>query len=211
MTAKRALLVIDVQNEYVTGALPIEYPPLSTSLPNIGRAIDAAVAAGLPVILVQHSTPAGFPVFSEGTDGWQLHPEVAVRSDKAAVRFTKTMPSCFVQTGLEEWLRDNGVDTITVVGYMTNNCDQSTVNHGMHLGFDVELLSDATGAVSLKNESGFVDAKTVHESLCVVLQSNFAAVLSTDEWLAVIGHGATAVRRNLLASIVDGKAHAAAG
>ena len=36
--AKRALIVIDVQNEYFDGALPISDPPTETSLANIGRA-----------------------------------------------------------------------------------------------------------------------------------------------------------------------------
>ena len=39
---QRALLVIDVQNEYVTGALPIAYPPLESSLECIQQAIDTA-------------------------------------------------------------------------------------------------------------------------------------------------------------------------
>ena len=39
---KRALIVIDVQNEYFEGALPISDPPPETSLANIGRAMDAA-------------------------------------------------------------------------------------------------------------------------------------------------------------------------
>ena len=41
---KRALIVIDVQNEYFDGALPISDPPVETSLANIGRAMDAASA-----------------------------------------------------------------------------------------------------------------------------------------------------------------------
>lgn len=44
-TPRRALIVIDVQNEYVTGALRIEYPPVEESLGNIGMAMDAAHAA----------------------------------------------------------------------------------------------------------------------------------------------------------------------
>ena len=39
---RRALLVIDVQNEYFTGQLPIEYPPVDISLPNITSAMQAA-------------------------------------------------------------------------------------------------------------------------------------------------------------------------
>lgn len=208
--ANRALLVIDVQNEYVTGGIPIEYPALETSLPNIGRAIDAAAGADIPVLIVQHTAPAGFPVFDEGTDGWQLHETVTGRAGKAAATFTKAFPSSFVGTGLEEWLRSNGIDTIAVVGYMTNNCDQSTVNNAVHLGFDVELLSDATGAVSLQNEAGFIDAKTVHETFCVVLQSNFAAVLTTDEWISAVTDGPAPVRSNLLVSAQAGAAMARA-
>ncbi|MDX6561520.1 MAG: hypothetical protein QOD65_1334, partial [Gaiellales bacterium] len=45
---KRALIVIDVQNEYFDGALPISDPPTETSLANIGRAMDAATSAGVP-------------------------------------------------------------------------------------------------------------------------------------------------------------------
>ena len=52
---KRALIVIDVQNEYFDGALPISDPPTDTSLANIGRAMDAAAAADVPVIVVQHA------------------------------------------------------------------------------------------------------------------------------------------------------------
>jgi len=70
--SRRALIVIDVQNEYVTGNLPIEYPSVDTSLANIGRAIDAAHAAGVPVIVVQHVAPAGAPIFAPGTDGVAL-------------------------------------------------------------------------------------------------------------------------------------------
>lgn len=42
---RRALIVIDVQNEYVTGNLPIEFPGINLSLANIGKAMDAAVKA----------------------------------------------------------------------------------------------------------------------------------------------------------------------
>ena len=42
---KRALLVIDVQNEYFTGRLPVTYP--SGSLENIMAAMDAAKENGI--------------------------------------------------------------------------------------------------------------------------------------------------------------------
>lgn len=91
--ARRALIVIDVQNEYVTGNLPIEYPPLDVSLANIGRAIDAAHAAGVPVIVVQHVAPAGAPIFAPGSDGVALHAVVASRPYVHLIE--KTLASSF--------------------------------------------------------------------------------------------------------------------
>ncbi|PXC04939.1 cysteine hydrolase, partial [Pseudomonas aeruginosa] len=49
---KRALLVIDVQNEYVSGNLRIEFPAIQSSLERIGAAMDAAHAAGIPIVVV---------------------------------------------------------------------------------------------------------------------------------------------------------------
>ena len=61
---RRALVVIDVQNEYFEGGgLPIEYPPILDTLPNVTKAMDAARAAGVPVVVVRHHAPKGAPVF----------------------------------------------------------------------------------------------------------------------------------------------------
>ena len=76
---KRALIVIDVQNEYFDGNLRIEYPPVSDSLANILRAMDAAHAAGIPVVLLKHLAPEGSPIFARGSHGAELHPQVAQR------------------------------------------------------------------------------------------------------------------------------------
>lgn len=196
----RALIVIDVQNEYDSGALPIEFPALPVSLPNIGHAMDAASRESVPIVVVQHATPPGSPVFAEGSHGWELHEVVASRRQMISHLITKAFPSAFVGTDLEPWLRERGIDTVTVVGYLTNNCDQSTVINAAHLGFAAEFLGDASGAVSLSNESGHQSAEQLHEAFLVVLQSNFAAVMTTEEWVRVLVEGAEPVRSNLLVS-----------
>jgi len=76
---RRALVVIDVQREYESGGLPIEYPPFEVSLAAIGRAMDAAQRAAIPVVVVQNTGPAGSPLFARDSDGWQLHPVVSSR------------------------------------------------------------------------------------------------------------------------------------
>ncbi|MFT4213130.1 MAG: cysteine hydrolase family protein [Microbacterium sp.] len=187
---RRALLVIDVQNEYVTGALPIEYPPLATSLDNIGRALGAAADAGIPVVVVAQTAPESSPIFAAGGDGAVLHPAVAGRGD---LLVSKTLPSAFAGTGLDAWLAARDVDTVSLVGYMTQNCVESTARDAAHRGYAVEVLSDAAGTLTFRNEAGAVDARTLHETVCIVLQSRFAAVVTTARWLDAVADG-TALR-----------------
>src|SRR5690606_7804815 len=153
---RRALIVIDVQNEYVTGKLRIEHPPIDQSLANIGRAMDAASAAGIPVIVVRHLLPQGAPLFASGSHAAELHPQVAGRAHDHCIE--KRLASAFAGTDLGDYLRSRQIDTLTVVGYMTHNCDDSTVRQAYHEGWKVELLHDASGALPYRNALGAASA-----------------------------------------------------
>ena len=181
MTRKRALIVVDVQNEYFNGGLLIEYPPVSQTLPNIGRVMDAARAAGVPVVVVQNTAPPQAPVFVKGTPGWELNEVVGGRPRDHYIE--KNFPSVFTGTDLEDWIASNGIDTLSIVGYMTHNCDASTILEAAHLQLNVEFLHDASGSLSYENSAGQASAEEIHRVFSVVFQSRFAAVLGTDEWI----------------------------
>jgi nicotinamidase-related amidase len=198
VTPRRALVVIDVQNEYVTGNLPIEYPAIDSSLPKVGHAMDAARAHGIPVVVVQNTAPAGAPNFVKGTPGWELHPVVASRPRDHYVE--KSLPSAFAGTDLAQWIEARGINTLAVIGYMTHNCVDSTIKHALHSGIAVEYMQDASGAVPYANRVGFATAREIHDAFRVVLQSRFAAVLSTEEWVRVIRGEATPERDTIFAS-----------
>jgi nicotinamidase-related amidase len=195
---RRALVVIDVQNEYVSGNLPIEYPPVERSLANIGRAMDAAHAAGVPIVVVQQDAPAGSPLFAKGSAGWALHPVVVERAHDHHVH--KTLPSAFPETDLAGWLAARGVDTLTIVGFMTHNCDASTIVHAVHQGLTVEFLADATGAVPYENAAGRASAEEIHRVYSVVFHSRFASVASTDAWIAAVDGGQPIARDSIASS-----------
>ena len=197
-TPRRALIVIDVQNEYVTGNLRIEHPPVADSLEQIGRAMDAARAAGVPVVVVQNDAPPGAPLFARGSAGHALHPVVAGRAHDHRVH--KTLPGAFTETGLAAWLGERGIDTITVAGYMTHNCDASTIVDAVHRGFKVEFLVDASGAVPYRNAAGFASAEDIHRVFSVVLHSRFAAVVTTDRWIDALHAGIALERSSIAAS-----------
>ncbi len=184
---KRALIVIDVQNEYFSGKLRIEYPDVRVTLPNICRAMDAASAAGIPVVVVQHLFPAGAPVFARGSEGAELHPEIARRPQD--LRIEKCVASALTGTPLAAWLKARGIDTLSIVGYMTHNCDDSTARQAHHEGWKVELLHDASGSLPYRNAIGAATAEEIHRVFTVVMHTGFAAVASTDAWLAAVQRG----------------------
>ncbi|MBS0450936.1 MAG: cysteine hydrolase [Proteobacteria bacterium] len=201
---RRALIVIDVQNEYFEGGgLPIEYPPITDTLPNVTRAMDAARAAGVPVVVVQHHAPAGAPVFQADKHGGQLHPEVAGRAHDHLV--TKSFPSVFTGTDFAAWLEAHGVNTLTIVGYMTHNCDASTAFEAMHRGLAIEFLADATGSLPYANAAGRASAEEIHRVFSVVLHSNFAAVASTADWIAAVARQEALPKDNVVASNQRGR------
>lgn len=184
---KRALVVIDVQNEYVTGNLRITYPNVQVSLANIAKAMDAAQAAGIPVVVVQHLAAQESPLFARGSTAAELHPIVGERPRDHLIE--KTMASSFVGTDLGHWLREHEINTLTVVGYMTHNCDDSTVRQAAHEGWKVEFLHDAAGSVPYTNAIGTATAEEIHRVFTVVMHTGFAAVLSTEEWLGALTSG----------------------
>ncbi|RAR67922.1 nicotinamidase-related amidase [Paraburkholderia unamae] len=195
---RRALVVIDVQNEYINGKFRIEYPPVDISLPNIERVMDAATKHNIPVVVVQHVLPHDAPIFAEGSDGAKLYPAVAERRHSYLV--TKTLPSVFTKTGFGQWLEENDIDTLTVVGYMTHNCNDSTIREAMHRGYHVETLHDATGSLPYKNNAGSATAAEIHRVTLVVMESAYAAVMSTDDWLTGLERGGRFSSDNIYAS-----------
>lgn len=195
---RRALIVIDVQNEYVSGRLRIEYPPLQTSLENIGRAMDAAHVAGLPIVVVQNDAAETAPLFARGSTGHALHEAVSSRPRSRLVH--KTLPSAMAETDLAAWLEQQHIDTITIAGYMTHNCDASTAIDAVHRGFTVELLSDATGAAPYRNAAGEASAEDIHRVFSIVLHSRFAAVVPTAAWIDAVQRGKPLERSNIFLS-----------
>jgi nicotinamidase-related amidase len=178
---KEALLVIDVQNEYFTGRLHVTYP--QGSLSHILQAMDAAHAAGIPVIVIRHRNPGpGAATFIPGTNEYELHPEVTRRPRDMIV--DKTFPGSFTDTGLDEWLHEKGITSLTIAGYMTQMCCDTTARQAFHRGYRVIFLSDATGTLTIANSAGSVCDKDLHRATLVTQQMKFSQVTTTAEWIA---------------------------
>lgn len=179
----RALLVIDVQQEYFSGALPISHP--NNHLENIVAVYDAGIQHQLPIAVIQHHQPSPeTPIFRKGSAEWELHPEIAKRP--CDIKIEKQWPGAFTDTPLTDWLVLHRVKTITIAGYMTHMCCDTTARQAMHQGYKVEFLADATGTLSLENAAGQVSAEELHRSILCAQQMMISEVISTQNWIARI-------------------------
>lgn len=178
---KPALLVIDVQNEYFApdGLWPL--PDAEAALANIQRLIAAARAHGVPVVHITHESldPRG-PVFKPGSRNVAIREGIAVLPGER--RIVKHFPGAFTQTPLEAYLRQAGVDTVIIAGFMTHMCCDTTTRQAQERFFSVLFASDATATRDLKLNGATVPHRQVHETTLAVMTS-FAAVLSTGDIL----------------------------
>lgn len=177
---KRALLVIDVQNEYFTGKMPITYP--AGSFDKILGTVDAANQNDIPVILIRHGAPQkDAAAFVKGSMGWEIREELLGKKHLCII--DKTLPGSFTDTRLEELLRELEIDTIVICGYMTQMCCDTTARQAVHLGFSAEFLADATGTLDVANNAGKITAEDLHKAILITQAMRFSKVLSTDEWI----------------------------
>ncbi|MGB7992778.1 isochorismatase family protein [Methanoregula sp.] len=178
---KEAVLVIDVQNEYFTGNLPVTYP--QGSINRILSIMDAAHDHHIPIVVIQHANTApDAKTFRRGTPGFELLDEI--RNHPYDVRIEKTLPGSFTGTELDAWLKQHEIVKITIVGYMTQMCCDTTARQAFHRGFTVQFIADATGTLDITNNDGTVKAEELHRAICVTQAMRFSTVMMTRDWIA---------------------------
>ena len=127
-----ALLVVDVQNGVVEGAVERD-----AVVANINSLIDQARQDGVPVIWVQHNDDG----LQRETESWEIVPEL--KRDGSEPLVEKQYGDSFEGTDLEEVLAERGVGRLIVVGAQTDMCIRSTLHGAFARGYDATLVSDA--------------------------------------------------------------------
>lgn len=175
---KTALLVIDFQNEYFSGRMPI--PDGAAALANTQRLIEFADRSAMPVYHFQHVAPAGSAVFAEGGEGVKFHPAMQPRAKDVVLQ--KTTVSAFASTDLDKQLKKAGIDTLLISGLMTHACVAGAARDAVPLGYKVVVASDAsaTRAITRLNGEG-VGHHTLHQSALAEIEDTFGDVMSTAE------------------------------
>ncbi|KAJ4373315.1 hypothetical protein N0V83_003609 [Neocucurbitaria cava] len=136
-----ALLIIDAQNEYASGALTV------TNAAQSGKAIAELLekyrAANAKIVHILHKTPEGAPVFTPGTNLADEFKELKAKDGETTI--WKQFPGAFEQTNLQETLESWGVKKVVLTGYMAHVCVSTTAREASQKGYEVILVEDAIG------------------------------------------------------------------
>ena len=174
----KALLIIDIQNDYFAGgAMELVGPDVATH--NAARILASFREQGLPVIHVQHhalSPTATF--FSPGTHGVKIYEAVAPNEGETVI--TKNFPNSFRGTNLKDVLDGLNLEQLVVVGMMTHMCIDTTVRAANDAGFKVTLVGDACATLDLEFDGRIVAAADVQAAYLAAIDGSFATVVTTD-------------------------------
>lgn len=129
---RTALVVIDVQNQVVTGSHDRD-----GVVGRIAGLVDRARAEGVPVVWVQHNSDE----VQTGTQGWEIVPELVPAEGEPVVQ--KEWGDSFEATVLEDELAQRRVGRLVVTGAQTDACVRSTLHGAFTRGYDATLVGDA--------------------------------------------------------------------
>jgi len=148
---KVAVVVVDMVNDFVTGTLKCE--SAVKVVPNIRRLLDFARKKGVPIIYVND---AHLPGIDEEFEIWPEHAVVGTRGAEVVEELKPVMGdyvvqkrrySAFFGTYLDLLLRELEVDTLVLVGLVTNVCIQNTAGDAFFRGYRVIVPKDCVETV----------------------------------------------------------------
>ncbi len=172
-----ALVLIDCQNTYRRGVMQLE--GVEEALDECRGLLDRYRAAGRPVIHIQHNAGPGSP-FDIHDDIGAIASAVAPAPGEAVV--VKQYPSSFEGTNLDELLKARGVKDLTIAGFMTHVCVNSTARAAFNRGYRATVVGDATATRSLATPAGEeLPARVLQEASLTALSDIFAVVVRRGE------------------------------
>jgi len=177
---KIGLLVIDMQKGFDNPYWGKRNNPSAEQ--NVALLISKWRENNLPVIHVKHCSIEEKSPLRTASKGNQYKEEaMPLPTEK---EFSKTVNSAFIGTNLENYLKENNIESLVIVGLTTDHCVSTTTRMASNLGFNVKLISDATATFERMGYDGVLyDAEEIHKINLTSLNGEFCTVLTTEEIL----------------------------
>lgn len=174
-----ALIVVDMQEDFVNPDNPLCVPEAYRQVPRIKVLIEACREIGVPVVYTAYNIAsdccADFYEYwdavadgagREGSEGADIYHEIYPQPGERVIRVKHTYDS-FAGTDLDYVLRNRGIKTIVVCGTLTNFCCESTARSGYALNYHVVFGSDVNAT----------DNAQAHDATIRTMRRGYARVM----------------------------------
>jgi len=166
-----ALLIIDIQDFYFPGgSLPLYGPEKASG--EARKVLDAFRNLDMLVVHVRH----------QASRGGEIHEDVTPLEGEKVI--TKTEVNAFNGTGLLEYLRQNHIESLVILGMQTHMCLEAATRAAHDYGFQCTVIADACATRDLEFGERLVPAPDVHASTLNTLNGTYARVVTADEFLS---------------------------
>jgi nicotinamidase-related amidase len=149
---RTALVVIDMQNDFVKRGGSLLVPDAEASLPAIRRLLELARASRMQVVYSQDTHRPGDPEWEiwpehcrEGSWGWEIVADLAPQAEETVLR--KVRYDAFYGTPLDHLLRLWGIDTLVICGTLANISVHYTAASAAVRCYAVVIPRDAISAL----------------------------------------------------------------
>jgi nicotinamidase-related amidase len=153
-----ALLIIDMQNDFVLDSAPMKVAQARVIIPNILLVLEAFRSRNLPIFhllrihrgdgsdveIIRQELFRKQPFAVEGSRGAAIIEEIVPAPGEYII--PKTRMSGFIATELDLMLRNLKVTNLVVTGIQTPNCIRTTVFDAIAYNYPVIVVEDAVGA-----------------------------------------------------------------
>ena len=175
---RTALVVVDVQNDFASPAGSLSVTDAEAVIEPINREIERARAAGALVVYTRDWHPPETPHFAPFGGKWPVHcvretwgaafhPDLVVLDDSPQIHKATGLEDGYSafsvyhlasgetgSTGLEQVLRERGIERVVLAGLATDYCVVESGLDARRQGFDVSVLRAAVRAVDLAPGDG---------------------------------------------------------
>ena len=159
---KTALIIIDVQNILVETGFQSD-----KMMDKISFLQHEARSKGVEIIYIQHiETEEALT-----SEDWKLSPLLKRQSDEKV--FQKRYNSMFKETGLKEYLDQQGIQQLVLCGMQTEYCVDTSVKVGFEYGY--KLIIPEGAVTTFDGED--IPAETLNEFYENIWEERFADVL----------------------------------
>lgn len=164
-TMPAALLIIDEQDFYFPGKLPLKNPEAAAQ--KTAEVLKLFRDQRIPVIHVKHK------------GGGEIYELVKPIAGEKVI--TKTEANSFNGTDLEQYLKFLGTRRLVICGMQTQMCVEAATRTAYDEGFEVLLVQDACATRDLKWGDRVVSAEDVQASTLASMNRIYARVISANE------------------------------